>query len=229
MDVIGTSTLVTVEGQEPAITIKKISWEVRCGKNGSRVAEILPSKLQEVPVQHLTPEDLQMLAGEEKTPDAFIAMMEDDEANKQACLMAQNDLAINRCIVRQIDPQFKEAFSEIGALVVDPASVIVNMLDQFMSSPQSATMLLHNDPNTMVANVFVTEHEDGMVLRDMRLPEDVQVLEIRRGYNTQVPNGRTKVFLDDEMTLCGNPGSLANVTAIKRGKVVMVLPRGPKM
>ena len=63
----------------------------------------------------------------------------------------------------------------------------------------------------------------GTQINNMRLPNDVQVLEVRRANAAVVARGFTKLMIDDELTLCGRPQSLSEVTAIKKGRVVLML------
>ena len=66
-----------------------------------------------------------------------------------------------------------------------------NMLEQFVRSAQSAIMLLHDDPGADVIKVTITDKEANLVVRDMKLPEDIQVLKLqvtsykRKGYQLQ--------------------------------------------
>ena len=100
-----------------------------------------------------------------------------------------------------------------------------NILDRFVASPQSAIMLLHDDPGADVIKVTITAKEAGICIQDMKLPDDIQVLTIQRGKVPIVPHGHTKLQDTDEIMICGRPNSLASVTAMKKGKVVLVMGR----
>mmetsp|Transcript_2438 Transcript_2438/g.3668 ORF Transcript_2438/g.3668 Transcript_2438/m.3668 type:complete len:103 (+) Transcript_2438:2-310(+) len=100
-----------------------------------------------------------------------------------------------------------------------------NLLDQFVTSPQSAIMLLHDDPGADVIKVTITEKEAGIAIHDMKLPDDIQVLTIQRGLTPIVPHGHTRLQKTDELMICGRPNSLASVTALKKGKVVLLMGR----
>ena len=98
-------------------------------------------------------------------------------------------------------------------------------LDRLRVCAQSAIMLLHDDPGADVIKVTITEKEAGIMLRDMKLPDDIQVLTIQRGHTPIVPHGHTKLQKTDELMICGRPQSLASVTAMKKGKVVLLMGR----
>ena len=51
-----------------------------------------------------------------------------------------------------------------------------NLLDRFVASPQSAIMLLQDDPGADVIKVTITSKEAGTRIKDMKLPDDIQVL-----------------------------------------------------
>ena len=57
----------------------------------------------------------------------------------------------------------------------------------------------------------------------------LQVLTIQRNLTPIVPHGHTKLQANDEVMICGRPNSLSNVTAMKKGKVVLVLQAGRKL
>lgn len=63
------------------------------------------------------------------------------------------------------------------------------------------------------------------MIKEMRLPDDIQVLTIQRGQTPIVPHGHTKLQATDEIMICGRPDSLASVTAMKKGKVVLLMSR----
>merc|ERR1712087_213015 len=153
---------------------------------------------------------------------AFISMLEDDEANYQACQLAQNTYGINRVIVQQIDQDWKQKFNNIGGLVVDPADIVIEALEQFLGSAQAAAMLLHNDSTANVIKVTVDMDCAGWMIQQVQLPQDVQILEIDREKAAVVPRPFTKIQMGDMITICGRRDSLSLVTAMKKGRVVLV-------
>ena len=77
-------------------------------------------------------------------------------------------------------------------------------------------MLLHNDCNAEVVKVSVDMDAAGWMIQQIRVPVDVQVLEVQRARAAVVARSFTKIQHGDELTLCGRPGSLSGVTAIKK-------------
>jgi Trk K+ transport system NAD-binding subunit/Kef-type K+ transport system membrane component KefB len=145
--------------------------------------------------------------------DALVAMLDNDENNYRACAIAYEKYGCKRLIVRLNDMAHAERFTELGALVVDQASAMVNLLDQSVRAPQSAALMLHSDPEYDIVQITVTDHDShGTLLRDLRLPNDVLILEIARNGHSIVPSGYTAVNNGDEVTLIGKPESLEAVT-----------------
>ena len=94
---------------------------------------------------------------------------------------------------------------------------------QMISGPLGAQYLAEQGAD--VIKVTITEKEAGMMIRDMKLPDDIQVLTIQRGVTPIAPHGHTKLMKTDEIMICGRPNSLASVTAMKKGKVVLLMGR----
>ena len=144
--------------------------------------------------------------------DALVAMMGDDESNYCACALAY-EMGIPRLIVRLNNLSWAERFAEFDALVVYPSSAMVHLLDQFVRVPQTADMLLHRDPEHEMVQITITDADvDGIFLRELRLPNDVLVLDIARDGHSVVPHGHTILRLNDEVTLVGSLPSLDEVT-----------------
>jgi Trk K+ transport system NAD-binding subunit len=101
----------------------------------------------------------------------------------------------------------------MGALVVDQASAMVNLLDQSVRATQTTALLLHQDAGREVVQVTVSNPDvAGQLVRDLRLPQDVLFLDVSRNGQSIVPNGYTRLNLRDEITLIGKADSLEEAT-----------------
>lgn len=148
-----------------------------------------------------------------RATDAIVAMLDNDADNYRACELAYTHFGIPRRIVRLNDYAWADRFTELDALVVYPTSAVVNLLAQFVRAPQSAALLLQQDPASKTVQVTVTDPDvSGLLLRDLRLPGDVLVLGITRDGTSIVPHGHTRLRLNDEVVLIGAPERLAEVT-----------------
>ncbi len=145
--------------------------------------------------------------------DAIIAMLDNDDLNFEVCQIAYEEYGIGRIVVRLNDIVNAPRFEQFKAIVVDPTSALVNLMDQAVRAPQTTALMMHQDPDYDIIQITVTDDElDGLFLRDLRLPSDVLVLEINRGDSNIVPHGNTMLRRRDEMTLIGRPTSLQQVT-----------------
>jgi len=145
--------------------------------------------------------------------DAVVILLEDDDLNYEACRIAAENFGVSRLVVRVNDFARAEAFTALGALVVDQASAMVNLLDQSVRAPQSTALLLHQDAGRELVQVTVSNPDvAGMYVRDLRLPQDVLFLDVTRNGQSIVPNGYTRLHLMDEITLLGQLESLEEAT-----------------
>jgi Trk K+ transport system NAD-binding subunit/Kef-type K+ transport system membrane component KefB len=143
--------------------------------------------------------------------DAVIALHEFDASSLAVCEYAHH-IGVPRLIVRLHDMSQVERFRELGALVVDQASAMVYLLEQSVRSPQTAAMLLHQDSGREMVQITVNNPDiDGTLVRDLRLPIDVLLLDVNRRGNPIVPHGYTKLQLKDEVTILGHGDSLDEV------------------
>lgn len=143
--------------------------------------------------------------------DAVIALHEFDASSLAVCEYAHH-IGVPRLIVRIHDMSQVDRFRELGALVVDQASAMVYLLEQTVRSPQTAAMLLHQDSGREMVQITVNNPDiDGTLVRDLRLPTDVLLLDVNRRGNPIVPHGYTKLHLKDEVTILGRGDSLDEV------------------
>ncbi len=145
--------------------------------------------------------------------DALVVMCGDDDKNYRACEIGYERFGIQRLIVRANNLGCSDRFTKLGALVVEPASAMVHLLDHFVRAPLSATMLFHRDPDHEIVEITVTDPDiDGLALRDLRLPSEVLVLGISRNGHAIVPQGHTVIHLNDSLTFLGHPENLGEIT-----------------
>jgi Trk K+ transport system NAD-binding subunit len=144
--------------------------------------------------------------------DALVAMMDDDRANMEACVLAKEEFGLETLVVRLRDVGLRDVFTQLGARVIDPASAMVHLLDQSISAPEAVDLLLQQDQNYKITQIIVNSDSiDGLALRDLRIPTDVLILEIVRDGQAIVPHGFSIIRQNDKLTLVGSPDSLAKL------------------
>jgi Trk K+ transport system NAD-binding subunit/predicted Kef-type K+ transport protein len=206
------AVILGIEGQSLALARQLLyhDWNVvMADTDRSHVEQYRVQEVDERWIPEITEDTLSGLLN---GADALVAALNDDDASLRACELAYEKFGVPRLIVRLNDPRYTNAFAQLGAYVVDPASAMVNLLDQFVRAPQSA-ILLHADPEYDTAQVAVADPDiAGNALRDLRFPDDVVVLSITRQGHSIVPHGYTVLELGDEVSVVGRPESLDDVT-----------------
>ncbi len=145
--------------------------------------------------------------------DALVAMSGSDDDDVRLVQRAIEAHGVQRVVARLDDLSHAGNVRDLGALVVDHSSAMVNLLEQAVRDPQGAELVLHADPNREAVQITVTNRNViGREIRQLRLPQDVLVVSIARRGQTSVPNGFTRLRRNDELSLVGSPESLAEVT-----------------
>ena len=141
-----------------------------------------------------------------------IICMKTDEENKIICEIAYENCGTKEMIVRLQDHRNYEFFNKIGALVVEPATSIVNLLFHFVRSPIATSILLgmKDSHDTIDLEVINTDLQ-GIALRDLKLPNDTLILSVKRAGSIVISHGYTRLRLGDLVTMVGSEESLQKV------------------
>jgi Trk K+ transport system NAD-binding subunit len=160
-------------------------------------------------IETLTLDTLKELDAEHA--EAVVTMLTDDE-NYTICELLYEHVGTKDMIVR-LNHRFNfNKFHELGALIVDPSTAIVSLLDHFVRSPQAATLLLgmQEDQDSMDVEVLNPDLH-SLRLRNLRLPSDIIVLSVKRSGNFIITHGYTRLRRGDILTLVGSKESLMQV------------------
>jgi len=143
--------------------------------------------------------------------EAIIAMQTDIE-NLKICEIAYEHCGTKDLIVRLHEHSNFEEFQKLGALIVEPSTSIVNLLFHFVRSPIATSILLGMEGHKDAVDIEVVNSDiQGMALRDLRLPNDILILAVKRGGNTVISHGYTRLRLGDQVTIVGTKESIAKV------------------
>ncbi|MEZ4658910.1 MAG: TrkA family potassium uptake protein [Caldilineaceae bacterium] len=168
--------------------------------NGSPRIAVMPE------ISAATLRNLQM----ERT-DSVVLMLSDEE-NYAVCELIYEEFGVENVIVRLQDRTNFEKFLELGALVVEPGTAMVSLLDQFVRSPFAASLLLGMDPDEEFMEIEMNNPDlHGKAIRDMHFPHDVLILSISRKGNRIISHGYTRLEMGDHITVVGSPDSLAEL------------------
>lgn len=96
--------------------------------------------------------------------------------------MIYENIGTENIVVRVNDHYNMKKFHDLGALVVNPSTAIVSLMDHFVHSPQATSLLLGMQQNQDSLDLEVLNPDlFGLALRDLRLPADIIILSIKRG------------------------------------------------
>ena len=141
-----------------------------------------------------------------------IVMMNQDEDNLRVCEIAYEHFGTRDLVVRVHERNFISKFHELGALIVEPSTVMVSLMDHLVRSPIATSLLLGMEKNQDTIDIEMQNHElHGVSLRDIQIPTDVIVLATKRNQNTLISTGYTRLRLGDVLTIVGSIESIEKV------------------
>lgn len=147
-----------------------------------------------------------------ETADALVAMLSDDE-NHRICELAYEHFGTPTMVVRLHERANFRCFHELGALIVEPSTAMVGLLDHFVRSPTAASLLLGMARDQDVVELEVGNASlDGVALRELRLPLDTLILSVQRDGETLISHGYTELRVGDRVTVVGSVHSLDRLT-----------------
>lgn len=143
--------------------------------------------------------------------DAVVTLLSDEE-NLRICELIYEHFGTETVVVRLHDREYLEKFQELQALIVDPSTAMVSLLEHFVRSPAATSILLGTDPEQDVIEVEVRDPDlDGVSLRNLKLPHDTLVLSVSRDGHTLISHGYTQLKMGDHVTVVGSPEDLDKV------------------
>ncbi len=199
-----------LEGESLALArlLQSNNWEVKIATNQVEYAKTTaPSSDIEIrTVSDLNLNTLNRLGIGQA--DAIVAMLSDEE-NYRICELIHNNYGVRNFIVRLNQHAYYKRFHELGAIVVEPRTAIVNLLDQFVRSPSAARLLLGMEQGREVFEFELLNPDlQGITIRDLHLPLDLHILSIRRNGQMIVSFGFTTLEVGDWLTVVGSRTSL---------------------
>jgi Trk K+ transport system NAD-binding subunit/Kef-type K+ transport system membrane component KefB len=143
--------------------------------------------------------------------EAVVLMLTDDKNYKLAEFIYEH-IGIKDVIVRLNKRENFEKFHKLGALIIEPTTAMVSLLDHFVRSPNAATLLLGMDEGQDTMDIDIKNQDiHGLRIRELRLPTDIIILSIKRSGQLLMTHGYTRLRLGDVITLVGSPQSLEDI------------------
>ncbi len=143
--------------------------------------------------------------------EAIVLMLSDEKNYKLAELIYEN-IGTKDVIVRLNNRDNFDKFHKLGALIIEPATAMVSLLDHFVRSPNAASLLLGMDEGQDTMDIEINNKDiHGLRIRELRLPTDIIILSIKRKGQLLMTHGYTRLRLGDVMTLVGSERSLEDI------------------
>ncbi len=196
-----------VESQSLALAnqLEKHNWETRI--IGFDITDF--NKETEYDYIHLEDISLKSVLSLQLEKTEGIVLMLSDEKNYQLAELIYENIGTENVVVRLNKRENFDKFHKLGALIIEPATAMVSLLDHFVRSPNATSLLLGMDKGQDSMDIEIRNEDiHGMRLRDLRLPSDVLVLSVRRKGQLLVSHGYTRLRMGDIMTLVGSEISL---------------------
>lgn len=199
-----------LEGESLALArlLQSNHWEVKIAATPVQYSRetAAGSDIEILPMPHISLQTLNKLGIAQA--DSIVAMLSDEE-NYAICELVYENLGTRNFIVRLNQRTYFKRFHELGALVVEPSTAIVNLLDQFVRSPSAARLLLGLEQGREIFELELRNPDlQGIAIRDLHLPLDLHILSIRRNGQLIVSVGFTRLQQGDWLTVIGSRPSL---------------------
>jgi Trk K+ transport system NAD-binding subunit len=158
-------------------------------------------------IPEISREELQKIGADEA--DAIVTLKKDHE-NLKICEIAYESFGTPELIVRLNDRrEYLKKFHELGALIVDPTTAIVSLMDHLVRSPMATSLLLGMEEKQDTADIVIRNPDiHGLTLRKLHLPPDVLILSTRRRGHNIISTGYTRLRIGDTLTIVGSPESI---------------------
>ena len=211
LGIMHSALIFGLESQSLALArqLQEHNWNVKIVTLKSDIGDWKTSGINIHQISSLSMESMEEL--DASKAETIVTMLSDKE-NYQICEQAFENFGTKDIIVRLHDRKNFDRFHELGALIVEPSTAIVSLLDHFVRSPHATSLLLGMEENQDTIMLEVRNPNlHGMALRNLRMPHDIIVLSVTRGGQMIISHGYTRLRKNDIVTLVGSSESLENV------------------
>ena len=204
------AVIIGIESQSLALAnqLEKHNWKPRLvSADDYRIDDIKDFEITQM--EEFTLESLKSL--ELEKTEAIVLMLSDNK-NYSIAEIVYEHFGTKELIVRLNNRENFEKFHKLGALIIEPTTAMVSLLDHFVRSPNAATLLLGMDKGQDTIDVEIKNKDlHGLRLRELRLPSDIIVLSVKRGGQIIISHGYTRLRLGDIITFVGAEKSLEDI------------------
>lgn len=190
----------------------KHGWMV---KLATRKKDIVLADYQDLDIRIIDNLDEAALKKMDAPMSEAIVLMLTDQENLELSELIYQKIGTKDVIVRLNNRYNFDKFHQLGALVVDPSTAMVSLMDHFVRSPQATSLLLGMQEGQDTIDLEVLNQDlFGLPLRELRLPSDVIILSIKRKGQMIISHGYTRLRKGDWVTMVGSNSSLNKMTLL---------------
>ncbi len=186
--------------------LQRHGWNVKIAtvKNSNEVTDVPDVKLEFIEGLNLEA----LTAIKAKKAEAIVLMLSDDE-NFRLCELIYEKIGTKEIVVRLSNRDYFNRFHELGALVVEPSTAMVGLLDHFVRAPVATSLLLGMEEKQDTEDFEVLDKQlHGVAIRNLSLPNDILILSVKRKGQMIVTHGYTRLRKKDIVTAVGSIKSL---------------------
>ncbi|MCK4346327.1 MAG: cation:proton antiporter [Bacteroidales bacterium] len=141
-----------------------------------------------------------------------IVTLRTDEENLKICELAYENYGTHDLVVRLNYRYNFSKFHELGAIIVEPSTAMVSLLDHFVRSPMATSLLLGMEENQDTVDIVLRNRDlHGIAIRHLHLPSDILILSTQRRGHMIISTGYTRLRLGDILTIVGSVESIEQV------------------
>ncbi len=140
--------------------------------------------------------------------DVIVAVTGDDEDNLVICQLAKTYYNIPRTVARVNDPRNEFTFLQLGVDVpVNATNVIAQVINQEVSLDELSTLLKLKQGKVSIVQGKISKKSAfcHKQLKDIHLPKNCIIASVMRKDDIIVPQGDTKLELNDEILAVTTP------------------------
>ena len=134
--------------------------------------------------------------------DCFIAVTGQDQDNLVAAQLAKRQFKAVKVIARANDPRNMDALRILGAdIAVSSTEIITNLIVQEVDVAEMHLLATLNKGRAGICAMTLPADTalEGVMLKDIDLPDSSLVISILRGESMMIPNGNTVIHANDEI------------------------------
>jgi len=181
----------------------------------------LSTNLNNVMILHGNGTDIDLLEEENMdSMDAFITATGYDEENLLLALTAKKH-GIQDVISKVSHENYQDLISQMGVdMVLNPLDITTSNILRYIQGSHTiiSSVLIQGQAEIMEIIVNSEMEMLGVPIKDLDLPDDVMIAVIHRGHDLIIPDGDTKIMLNDRVIVLNLLTGMGDIEKLMRPK-----------